>query len=267
MIKQIIYTLFITLLISSCTNSKRYIKLTNKEIVELIKQDALNNKVCKILSPKGEVIDYKQAVSYSPSKYYVDRYLDTKNDSIILRFRKIKNTDITFNKTLQLYHTYGTYADTINAKMNIDCNQLDRLLSEASLKDKENRLSGTIDPKVDALNQRLLFNIFNSCDFHSSIKNKQESSHNALTILLHANSEYQKKYLLQIKKAVKLGYLEPKHLAYLYDKIAVGDNQPQKYGTQSTIDKDGNTILLPPYDNLDKVNKRRTKLGLPPITK
>lgn len=266
MVKHIIYTLFLTLTISSCTSSQKYIKLTNPEIIELVKLDVLNNKVYKILSPKGEVIDYKQATIYSPSKYYVDRYLDTKNDSIILKFREIKKKDIRFNQTLSLYMTYGTYADTIDSKINIDCNQIDKLLSDAYLKDRENRLNGTMDLKTDALNQRLLFNIFNSCDFYSSIKNKKESSYNASILLLHANSKYQKKHINQIKKVVKLGYLEPKHLAYLYDKIAIGDNLPQKYGTQSTLDENGNVTILP-YDNLEKVNKRRTKIGLPIITK
>lgn len=264
MFRYISYFLFFSLIFTSCTSNRRYQKMSNKQILELIKIDALNDKVYKILSPNNDLINYEQASIYSPKKYTVDRYVDQQNDSTILKFRKITRKDIAFKKTMLLYQTYGTYSDTINTKLDIDCTQIDNLLKDAYLKDKENRLGGTIDLKVDVLNQRLLFNIFDHCDFHTAIVNKKESSYHALVILLHSNTKYQKKYFKQIKKAIKLGYLEPKHLAYLRDKIATGEEIPQKYGTQSTYDDNGNLILYP-YDNLKKVNQRRKALGLEPL--
>jgi RimJ/RimL family protein N-acetyltransferase len=262
--KQTIIVIILTICLSSCSGNKDYVKLSNDHLTELIKKDILNTKVYKILSPKGEVINYQKATQYPASEFFTDRYLDKKNDSIILKIRKITKTDKSFNQTLNLYYTYGTYVDTINSKITINCDNIDSLLKKASIADKANRLNQTIDIQIDALNQRLLFNIFDSCDFHTMIKNKQETSFNALLILLHSNNLYQKKYIHHIKKAVKLGYLKPKHLAYLYDKIALGDNLPQKYATQTTLNQNGETILLP-YDNLNKVNKRRLKIGLEAI--
>ncbi|SER18361.1 hypothetical protein SAMN04488089_110111 [Myroides profundi] len=264
MFRYISYFLLFSLIFTSCTSNKRYLKMSNQQVLELIKIDSLNNKVYKILSPSNDLLSYEQAATYSPKKYTVDRYVDQQNDSIVLKFKKITRKDIAFKKTMMLYQTYGIYTDTINTKLDIDCTQIDSLLKDTYLKDKENRLSGTMDLKIDALNQRLLFNIFDHCDFHTAIVNKKESSYHALVILLHANTKYQKKYFKQIKKAIKLGYLEPKHLAYLQDKIATGEEIPQKYGTQSTYDDKGNLILYP-YDNLKKVNKRRKELGLEPL--
>lgn len=54
---------------------------------------------------------------------------------------------------------------------------------------------------------------------------------------------------------------DPVHLAHLTDRIAVHEEEPQLYGTQ--FDWDENGKLMPhPYDDLEKVNQRRTSIGL-----
>lgn len=258
------FIVFLVLILISSTANAQYIKLDDKQIMHLIKVDSLNNRIYKILSPKNQVLSKEQLSEYPMSKFYIDRYLDKNNDSLVIKFRKLKKSDNVLKKDISFYLTYGVYADSIVSKINIDCNNIDALLKEAYQLDKKNRTDGNNDEKIDALNQRLLFNIFDNCDFLNAIKDKQESSHYALIILLHSNTRFQKKYLHLIEKAIKKRYLTNKEVVYLYDKILVDDGKLQKYGTQSYYNEQGNLKLLP-YDNIDKVNKRRVKVGLTSI--
>ncbi|MCC9043319.1 hypothetical protein LNQ81_11620 [Myroides sp. M-43] len=262
---QLYFIVLLVLILSNGTANAQYVKLDNKQIIHLIKVDSLNNRIYKILSPKNQVLSKGQLSEYPMSSFYVDRYLDKSNDSIVIKFRKLKKSDNVLKKDISFYLTYGVYADSITSKINIDCNNIDALLKETYQLDKKNRTDGNNDQKIDALNQRLLFNIFDTCDFLYTIKNKKESSHYALIILLHSNTRFQKKYLHLIEKAVKKGYLTNKEVVYLYDKILVDDKKLQKYGTQSYYNEQGNLELLP-YDNIYKVNKRRVKVGLTSIT-
>jgi hypothetical protein len=64
-----------------------------------------------------------------------------------------------------------------------------------------------------------------------------------------------------LKSAVNENKADPKSLAYLTDRIAVLEGNPQLYGTQFDWDEHGN--LSPnPFDDLNTVNKRRKSIGL-----
>jgi len=61
--------------------------------------------------------------------------------------------------------------------------------------------------------------------------------------------------------AISENKANPKHLAYLTDRIAVFKGEPQLYGTQFDWYENGN--LAPNlFDNLTKVNIRRQLIGL-----
>ena len=66
-------------------------------------------------------------------------------------------------------------------------------------------------------------------------------------VFQHADLEYQKRFLPQMKRAVNRGDIAPVFLAMLRDRIDVREGRPQKYGTQM----DSNGQLAPLfYDNL-----------------
>ncbi|WP_197463465.1 DUF6624 domain-containing protein [Cochleicola gelatinilyticus] len=91
----------------------------------------------------------------------------------------------------------------------------------------------------------------------------KEANEAAWLIIQHAISDpaFMKKCLKLLEQAVNENKANPIHLAYLSDRIAVLEGNPQQYGTQ--FDWDKNYQLSPnKYDDLLKVNERRKSLGL-----
>ena len=73
--------------------------------------------------------------------------------------------------------------------------------------------------------------------------------------------KFMRKCVALLEKAVDENKAKPKQLAYLTDRIAVFEGRPQLYGT--SFDYDENGELNPqPFDNIEKVNQRRKKIGL-----
>jgi len=64
-----------------------------------------------------------------------------------------------------------------------------------------------------------------------------------------------------MKESVLRNESQPIHYARLIDRILVNDKKPQIYGSQTTIDENGNTIFFE-IEKPEYVNKRRNKIGL-----
>ena len=83
----------------------------------------------------------------------------------------------------------------------------------------------------------------------------------AWLIAQHADIDraFQKKCLEKIE-AMPRGEVEPRHIAYLTDRILVGEHKPQRFGTQM----DGQFKPRPIEDEAN-VDKRRAEMGLDPL--
>jgi len=91
----------------------------------------------------------------------------------------------------------------------------------------------------------------------------KEAAEAAWLVIQHSISRpgFMKKCALLLETAVNEGRADPSNLAYLTDRIAVFENQPQLCGTQ--FDWDGNGVMSPNlFDDLHKVNARRRNIGL-----
>ncbi len=91
----------------------------------------------------------------------------------------------------------------------------------------------------------------------------KEASEAAWLVIQHAISQpaFMKKCAMLLAQAVNEGKAAPINLAYLTDRIAVFEEQPQLYGTQ--FDWNENGQLVPNrFDDLRKVNQRRKAIGL-----
>lgn len=71
--------------------------------------------------------------------------------------------------------------------------------------------------------------------------------------------EFQKK-CLTLMEAMPSGEVRAENIAYLEDRILVGDGKPQKYGTQM-MEVDGKFVPSPIEDE-EHVDERRKKLGM-----
>jgi hypothetical protein len=83
-------------------------------------------------------------------------------------------------------------------------------------------------------------------------------------VIQHSNLENQEKYLPPMREAVKNGKARPAQLAFLEDRILVGNGKEQIYGTQAGTDSLGIYKLYPIKDE-QNVNKRRFSAGLVPL--
>ena len=88
----------------------------------------------------------------------------------------------------------------------------------------------------------------------------------AWLIVQHAISlpDFSRKCLRLIEKAVENGETEAWQSAYLQDRINFFEGKPQKYGTQSDWNADGNMQVWD-LQNAEKVNEFRREVGLKPL--
>jgi Family of unknown function (DUF6624) len=87
----------------------------------------------------------------------------------------------------------------------------------------------------------------------------------AWLIAQHADRdrEQQRAFLDLLRDAVSQDEASPAHLAYLEDRVRVGQGQPQLYGTQFTV-TDGE--LEPhPIEDPERLDERRSAVGLGPF--
>ncbi len=112
-------------------------------------------------------------------------------------------------------------------------------------------------------NAKMLNDIIDTIGYPTIDKVGKEASEAAWLVIQHSigQPEFMRKCVTLLESAVNENKADLKNLAYLTDRIAVYEGEPQLYGTQFDWDENGN--LSPHYfDNLTKVNERRQSIGL-----
>jgi hypothetical protein len=84
-------------------------------------------------------------------------------------------------------------------------------------------------------------------------------------VIQHAPHEVQKEYLPAMREAVANGKAAGSSLALLEDRVALGNGEPQIYGSQIVTLHKTNETFVEPIANPDSVNQRRAEVGLGPI--
>ena len=117
--------------------------------------------------------------------------------------------------------------------------------------------------KLHSKNAEILNNIIDKIGYPTTRKVGLEASEAAWLVIQHAIGlpDFMKKCLKLLEDAVRENKANSKNLAYLADRVAVFEGNPQLYGTQ--FDWDENGELSPnTFDDLSKVNQRRKSIGL-----
>lgn len=83
----------------------------------------------------------------------------------------------------------------------------------------------------------------------------------AWLLVQHADTDvaFQKQSLVLMEQAVKVGDAREIDYAYLYDRVAVAEKRPQRYGTQFAENRPQ------PIEDEAHVDQRRAAIGLPPM--
>jgi hypothetical protein len=93
-----------------------------------------------------------------------------------------------------------------------------------------------------------------------------KGAHDAWLLAQHADKQldFQRRVLALLEEAVTAGEAEPKHLAYLTDRVRIAEGRPQLYGTQMFGAGDGDFGPFPIEDE-EHVDERRAAVGLEPV--
>ena len=84
-------------------------------------------------------------------------------------------------------------------------------------------------------------------------------------VIQHSNLEIQDKYLPMMREAVSKGSACASTLAFLEDRVALGKNEKQIYGSQIGRNPETGEYYVLPLIDPDNVNKRRAEVGLDSI--
>lgn len=133
---------------------------------------------------------------------------------------------------------------------------------------EQQKLAGHI-VLVDRTNTERLKALIARCGWPSKAAHGEQAPGHAWLLTQHADHDvaFQNQALALIEEAAAAsgeGINRP--FAYLYDRVAVAENRPQRYGTQlSTSGKDHCALEFAPMDDRAQVEARRAQLNLPPL--
>jgi hypothetical protein len=93
-----------------------------------------------------------------------------------------------------------------------------------------------------------------------------QGSEDAWLLVQHADQDvaFQKECLKLMEALLKSGEVSRQNYAYLYDRVAVGEGRPQRYGTQGTCTAPHNWEPAP-LEDATQVEQLRRDVGLEPL--
>lgn len=116
---------------------------------------------------------------------------------------------------------------------------------------------------VDAQNRPEVLRIFDRYGWVTNSLAGKDAAHNFWLLVQHQTSEIQQRLLPALDKAAKDGNASMSDYAYLYDRVQMGLDKPQHWGTQAKCEKA--KPVLYPVDDLTGLDARRKELFLPPV--
>ena len=132
--------------------------------------------------------------------------------------------------------------------------------------DQKMRKSGQWDSSVDVENTRRMKEIIEQIEWPTRSKVGRHASDMAWLLVQHADHDHEfQKMCLALMKAQSAGDVKTGNIAYLEDRVRVGEGRPQLYGTQFYADEAGN-FGPRPIEDPDNVDERRKAVGLQPLS-
>lgn len=122
--------------------------------------------------------------------------------------------------------------------------------------------------EVDQKNTARMKEIIQQYGWPGSSLVGEEGASAAWLLVQHADldSEFQKFCLPLVTKAAKKGEATWKNVAYLTDRVLVGEGKKQIYGTQCRWNESTGKYEPSPIEDATNVDKRRKEVGLEPLS-
>ena len=132
-------------------------------------------------------------------------------------------------------------------------------MSEA---DQAMRKSGTWGASIDVKHTARMQQIVTDIGWPTISKVGKRASQMAWLLAQHADHDGDfQRACLALMRAQPSGEVSPQNIAYLEDRVRVGEGRPQLYGTQFHTNKQGDLEPLPIEDQ-EQVDARRADAGL-----
>lgn len=134
-----------------------------------------------------------------------------------------------------------------------------------SERDQAMRKSGQWDASIDIANTARMREIVDQIGWPTVSKVGVQPSSCAWLLVQHADHDRTfQKQCLALMQAQSDGEVKLPHIAYLEDRVRVGEGQPQLYGTQFYTDEQGR-FGPSPIEDPDSIDLRRASMGLRPL--
>lgn len=118
----------------------------------------------------------------------------------------------------------------------------------------------------DSLNQQRVMAIIDQYGWPGKTHVGKDANMAVFLVIQHAPLPLQKKYIPQFRESVMKGESSATYLAYMEDRILMGEGKPQRYGTQIITDHGTGQKKFYEIEDEANVDERRKKIGLGPLT-
>jgi hypothetical protein len=158
------------------------------------------------------------------------------------------------------------YAQSNENKLSVKFPELQSRLDSVYDSDQKYRIASDwkMVMKMDSVNQIEVLNILEKYGWLGPEEVGKKGNVALFLVIQHAELAIQEKYLPMMQQAVKNKKARPPDLALLEDRVLMGQNKKQIYGSQISKDKNGKWIVHP-IEDPQNVDKRRAEIGLMPI--
>jgi hypothetical protein len=122
--------------------------------------------------------------------------------------------------------------------------------------------------ELDGTNTALLRDLLDDYDWIDAHRFGPRIASHAWVLAQHADADpdFQQLALERMRPYLDDGGVRPGDYAYLFDRVAVNQGRPQRYGTQPLGECNADGSLSPkPLEDPDNVDARRAELGLGPM--
>jgi hypothetical protein len=116
---------------------------------------------------------------------------------------------------------------------------------------------------IDKANQSALLSMVPPEGWFSISRYGQEAAKAAFLIVQHADQTLWRRFLPHIEKLAKAGEAEGPAYALMYDRLALSEGRPQRYGSQMEC-REGRYVPEEPLEDPKRIDSRRIALGMTP---
>jgi hypothetical protein len=125
-------------------------------------------------------------------------------------------------------------------------------------------VSALIQP-IDEANQKQLLAMVPEEGWFSISRYGRDAARAAFLIVQHADQALWRRFLPTIEQMARADEAEGPAYALMYDRLALSENRPQRYGSQMSCEQ-GRYVTMQPVEKLQTIDARRAALRMSPYT-